>query len=353
MGDVGGATVMVTAEAARRYCAAVFERAGLPARDAACVAEGLVDADLRGVTTHGLVRFPVYVERLRRGVVTAQPALRVVGGRGAAVVLDGDNGFGQVVAAEGMRRAVELARTHAVGVCAIRNSSHLGALAFIATLAVPHGMIGVAMSITQPVVAPWGGTLPKLGNNPFAVAVPAGDRPPIVLDMACSQVARGNLILASKLGRRIPPGWALDARGRPTQDPDAGLHGSLMPVGGHKGSGLALVIGILGGLLSGAPASPGCGDVLDMTRPQHFGHLVAAVDIAAFGPAPDFLAAVEEMARDVKATPCAEGVAEIFLPGEIEHGRRAAALLDGFPVSRPVLDEVRAAGAAFGVSWPA
>jgi LDH2 family malate/lactate/ureidoglycolate dehydrogenase len=279
--------------------------------------------------------------------------MRVVGGRGATVVLDGDQGFGQVVGAEGMRRAVGLARVHGVGVCAIRNGTHLGALAYIAAMSLPHRMIGIVMSITNPVIAPWGGVVPKVGNNPLAVAVPAATRAPVILDMACSQVARGNLILASKLGRSIPPTWALDEQGRPTEDPVAGLRGSLMPAGGHKGSGLAVVVAILGGLLAGSPFGAGCGDLFDMTRPQRLGHLVMALDIAAFGPASGFLQAMDGMIADLKETPHAEGVEGIWMPGEMERRRREERLRDGFPVSRVVLEEVRALGAEFGVEWPA
>ncbi len=346
-------SVVVRPEVARAFCQTVFEGAGVPGADAFLVADALIDADLRGVSTHGLVRFPIYVTRLRQGLVKAKPEMRVVGSRGATVVLDGDHGFGQVVGAEGMRRAVGMTQEHGVGLCAIRNSTHLGALAYIAAMALPHRMIGVAMSITNPVIAPWGGVVPKVGNNPLAVAVPAGTRPPVIFDMACSQVARGNLILASKLKQAIPPTWALDEQGRPTEDPDAGLRGSLMPVGGHKGAGLALVVAILAGLLAGSPFGAGCGDIFDMTRPQRLGHLVMALDIAAFGPAPAFLQAMDGMIADLKDTPRAEGVEEIWMPGEMERRRREERLRDGFPVSRVVLDEVRAIGAEFGVQWPA
>src|SRR3990167_3967955 len=345
--------LLVRADVARPFCQQVFEAAGLSRGDAFLVADALIDADLRGVSTHGLVRFPIYVTRLRKGLVNAKPQMQVVRTKGATVVLDGDHGFGQVVGAEGMRRAVGLAREHGVGMCAIRNGTHLGALAYIAAMALPHQMIGITLTITNPVIAPWGGVVPKLGNNPLAVAVPAGNRPPVILDMACSQVARGNLILASKLGKTIPSTWALDERGQPTQDPDAGLRGSLMPVGGHKGSGLALVVAILGGLLAGAPFGAGCGDIFDMTRPQRFGHLVMALDIAACCPLPEFLQAMDGMIRDLKSSSRGEGVEEIWMPGELEMRRREERRRDGFPVSRVVLDEVRAVGAEFGVSWPA
>lgn len=345
--------VTVSAEAARGFCQAVLERAGLAQEDAYLVADALVDADLRGVSTHGLVRFPIYVTRLRKRLVNPNPRMRAIQERGATLVLDGDDAFGQVVGAEAMRRAVLLAREHGVGMCAARNSNHLGALAYIAALALPHQMIGITLTITNPVIAPWGGIVPKLGNNPLAVAIPAGDRPPIILDMACSQVARGNLILASKHHTAIPPSWALDERERPTEDPDAGLRGSLMPVGGHKGSGLALIVGILGGLLAGSAFGAGLGDIFDMTRSQRFGHLILAIDIGACRPVPEFLRGVQEMVLDLKTTPKVEGTEEIYMPGELEARRREERLRHGFPVSRVVLDELMAVGSEFGVQWPA
>ncbi len=344
--------IRVPAEAMRDFCRHVFERAGLPAPDALLVADALIDADLRGVSTHGLVRFPIYVARLRRGLINPKPEFRLLRKTGATLVLDGDNGFGQVVGAEGMRRARAVAREAGIGLCAIRHSNHLGALAYIAAMALPDQMLGIVMSITNPVIAPWGGTTPKLGNNPLAVAVPAGGRPPIILDMACSQVARGNLILASRLGKPIPLTWALDDRGRPTDDPNAGLRGSLMPVGAHKGSGLAVIIGILGGLLAGVPFGAGLGDIFDMTRPQRLGHLIMALDIASCCPPAEFFQAVEGMIQDIKASPRAEGVEEIYLPGELEWRRREAFLAEGFPASPEVLEDVRAIGAEFGVAWP-
>lgn len=344
---------IVSADAARTFCQEVFERAGLPRGDAFLVADALIDADLRGVSTHGLVRFPIYVTRLRKGLVNPTPRMQVVQSRGATQVLDGNDGFGQVVGGEGMRRAVALARDHGVGLCAIRNSSHLGALAYIAAMALPHQMIGITLTITNSVIAPWGGVVPKLGNNPLAVAVPAGAYPPVILDMACSQVARGNLILASKLGRAIPITWALDDHGTPTDDPDAGLKGSLMPVGGHKGSGLALIVGILGGLLASSPFGAGLGDIFDMTRPQRLGHLVMAIDIQACCPLPEFLRAMDAMIRDLKATPRAEGVEEIFMPGELELRRREERRTRGFAVSQVVLDELLGVGRELGVPWPA
>ncbi len=346
-------SAIVSADEARRFCQAVFQRAGLPERDAFLVADALVDADLRGVSTHGLVRFPIYVKRLRKGLTNPAPALRVVGGRGAVCVLDGDNGFGQVIAAEGMRQAVALASQHGVGMCSIRRGSHLGALAYLAALALPHQMIGITLSITNPVIAPWGGVSPLLGNNPLAVAVPAGASPPVILDMACSQVARGNLIVAAKLGKPIPLNWALDEQGRPTDDPEAGLRGSLLPVGGHKGAALALIVGILGGFLAGAPFGPGCGDIFDMTRPQEFGHLAMAIDIAAFCPLPAFLGQMQEMIRAIKAAPRGQGVAEISLPGELEFRRREERLRHGIPLSAVVWEEARAIGRELGVAWPA
>jgi LDH2 family malate/lactate/ureidoglycolate dehydrogenase len=344
--------VLIRAEVARPFCQEVFAKAGVPKDDAFLVADALIDADLRGVSTHGLVRFPVYVTRLRKGLVNAKPNITVVRARGATIVLDGDNGFGQVIGAEGMRRAVGLAREYGVGMCGIQNGTHLGALAYVAAMALRHQMIGITLTITNPVIAPWGGVIPKLGNNPLAVAVPAESRPPIIFDMACSQVARGNLILASKTGRKIPLTWALDTKGKPTEDPDEGLKGSLMPVGAHKGSGLALVVGILGGLLAGSQFGARLGDIFDMTRPQRLGHMVMAINIQDCCPLPEFLQAMDGMIDDLKNTPQAEGVDEIWLPGEMEMRKREERLRNGFPVSKVVLDEVRAAGAECGVKWP-
>ncbi len=315
--------VRVAAPPLRAFCQTVFERAGVPADSAFLVADALIDADLRGVSTHGLVRFPIYVARVRQRLINPTPEFRVIRQQGATVVLDGDDGFGQVVGAEGMRRAVALARDHGVGLCAMRNSSHLGALAYVAVMAISQRMIGIVMTITNPVIAPWGGVMPKLGNNPLAIAVPAGDREPIILDMACSQVARGNLILADKMGKPIPLTWALDNSGTADRRPRRGPRGLATARGRTQRRG------------SGPHRRPlgrgvGRGTVRRRLR-RYLRHDAApavgtsghGLDVAACCPFPDFVGAVTAMIDECKASPRSEGVEEIFMPGELEARRRA------------------------------
>ena len=239
-------------------------------------AHSLVEADLRGVESHGLVRLAIYAERLRRGAIASRPHITVVRQSSATAVVDGGNGMGQVVGAYAMRLAIEKGRAGEPAFVSVRNSNHFGAAAYFAEMAVAEDMIGVAYTIGGiNHMTPWGGAEAILGNNPFAVAFPVRNAPPVVLDMACSVAARGKIIVAAKENVPIPADWAVDRDGVPTTDAKAALEGFVSPVGGPKGYALTLAIGLLSTMLSGA----GFGSEVthmyeDFERPQNIGHLV-------------------------------------------------------------------------------
>lgn len=333
----------------------VLEVVGVPDEEAALFADLLVEADCRGVHSHGLMRLPVYVARIQGGAMAAKTVLRVVSESPGTLLLDGGNGPGHVTCARAMDMAIDRARVNGVGVVAIRNSNHNGTQAGYAMRAVSAGMIGLCATLGGNVMAPWGGVTPLLGNNPFGLAAPTAEGPPFVLDMACSIAARGWIMLAEKRGEPIPEGWAIDAQGNPTQDPTTALAGTVLPIGGHKGYGLSMLVAILTGVLTGAAVGTAGflgRDFRQATdRPQDCGHLLAALDIARFMPVPVFKARMDQLIRDMRAAERAPGVERIYVPGGVEHASALEAEKLGVPIEEAVLKELEALGRRLGVAW--
>ena len=340
--------LIISADVLKAWVRDVFLHEGLSEKDAELVGDALVSADLRGVESHGVMRVPVYVRRLRQGLINGRPAVRVVREQGAAVLMDGDNGMGQVVGAAAMEEAIRRARQYGVGVVGCRNSNHFGMAAYFAMQALPHGMIGVALSNAPATMPPWGGTASYLGTNPLAVAVPARGEPPIVLDMAMSVVARGKIILAAQQGVPIPPDWAIDERGRPTTDPLQALRGAVLPFGGPKGYALAVIVEVLAGVLTGAAFGPHVGGLYESSSPQRLGHLVAAVHVESFLPLDAFLGRIDQLVREIRAVPAAEG-GRVYLPGEREWVTEQTRRREGIPLASSIVEELRVLGEEIGL----
>lgn len=331
----GDKVVVVRATRLRRFVQEVLVRTGMPEKDAALVADSLVQANLRGVDSHGVGRlFPMYIQKLQSGQVNPRPRMRLIRNRGATALLHGDDGMGQVVAARAMDLAIHKARTTGIAAVGVRRSSHCGAAAYFAMRAVPRGMIGIVMtSGTSNAMAPWGGITPLLSNNPMAVAIPCDTCFPIVLDMAMSVAARGKIILAAKAGTPIPPEWALTADGEPTTDAAEAVKGLLRPVGDYKGSGLALVIGILTAILTGgAFGREILGFYENMQEPHNTGHLMLAIRIAHFMPLSAFRTRMDAVVREIKASKLARGATSILLPGELEFLTAHHRKREGIPI---------------------
>lgn len=240
---------------ARAFVGRAARHAGMPDDDVIRFVDGLVEADLRGHWSHGVVRVPPYVRALAAGVVNPMPRVEAVHQFGATALLDGDNGHGMVIGQIAADRAADLAHRHGVGVVAVRNSNHTGMLAVHVLRAARRDMIGYFTSNGPAIMAPHGGREPRLSNAPFAYAIPRRTGEPIVLDMASSQVARGKVRMHADRGEPIPEGWAIDERGLPTTDAAAAMRGSVVPMAGYKGYGIALVSEILASVLPGANLS--------------------------------------------------------------------------------------------------
>ena len=341
----------------RRASSAVLEAAGLSAAHAATVAQGLVQAELRGQGSHGVSRLlDIYVERLQKRAVNPKPQMRVERQKGSTAVVDGDNGPGQVVGRYAMDVALDLAAAQGSGWVGVHHSTHYGAAAFYLQPATERGCIGVTTTNAPPNMPPWGGRQAYLGTNPLAIAIPTGEYGPIVLDMATSVVAKGKIQLMAKEGREtIPENWALDAKGRPTQAIAAVLEGGMMlPVGGPKGYGLALAVEVLSALLSGADFGPHLGNMYrDFDRPQNIGHFFGALQIEAFLPLETFLNRIDTLVYEMKGIPRMDGIDEILLPGEIERRCEVRYREEGIPIDPDVYDEIARIAAQFDVTPPA
>ena len=323
-----------------------FEGAGLSAWAARTVAEALVDSDMRGVPSHGVMLMPMYLDRLRAGSVSTREQAEVVSEGGAVTVLDAHHGLGQLTGDQAMRLAVERSREYGAGVTVVRHAFHFGGAYRYALAAARSGCIGIAASNTRPMMPAPGGAKAVVGNNPLAIAAPAADgAEPIVLDMALSEAALGKIRLAAQEGRDIPPTWATDAEGRPTTDPEAAIAGLLLPIGLHKGYGLALMVDVLTGVLAGGGFGQRVnGLYADVAVPNDVAHMFVALDVAAFAPPDAFAERLATLAAEVTGADRAPGVERVYLPGELAAERRAAAARDGVALDRSTLDALKAAG---------
>lgn len=334
--------------------ARVFAGAGLADDAAATVAGALVDADLRGIPSHGSMLVPMYVDRLRAGSVSTAERAETVLDAGAVAVLDGGDALGILTGDQAMALAIEKARAHGLGAVAVRRAFHFGGAFRFVQQAAAAGCIGIAAANTRPLMPAPGGAETVVGNNPIAFGVPRADGEPIVLDMALSEVALGKIRLANQDGREIPATWATDADGRPTTDAAAAIAGMLLPAGGHKGYGLALIVDLLTGVLSGGAFGAGVrGLYADVTAPNDCAHLFLALDLEAFGDRAGFEARAAELARQTTESRRAPGVDRLLLPGQLEAERYAAHRRDGIPVEPSVLDALARTAGELGVALDA
>jgi LDH2 family malate/lactate/ureidoglycolate dehydrogenase len=340
-------------DALRSFVTALYLAAGLPKQDAALVADSLVDADLRGHSSHGVMRAAWYIDRVQSGVMTPVTDPTFVVDAGAIAVMDGHDGVGQVIARSAMMDAVARSRRHGVGIVSVRNSNHHGALGYFTRMAAEEGCIGVLIANGSPAMAPWGGRSKVVGNNPWSIAAPAGRHPPMMLDIANTVVARGKIFLARQKGTPIPPGWAIDAEGRPTTDPVAALGGVILPMAEHKGYAISLMMDVLAGVLSGSGAMTEIGGPYQAEKRSRSGHFVMALDIAAFGAREVFEQRIERMIAEIKAVPLAEGFNEVFYPGEIEALNEQRHRRDGLALPDQARRDLAKVAGALGVTVPA
>ena len=346
------ATATVDARDLEQFGIEALTKLGVPEADARDTVAAMMLADLRGVHTHGMMLLPVYVPRIQQGGINPRPDVRVVQQRGAVAVLDADRGLGHVAASRAMRLAMDRAAEYGIGAMGVRNANHYGAASSYALMAIERGMIGLSTCNTVIAMPATGGASPVIGNNPLAVAVPGGQRPPIVLDMATSTVAGYKLFIAMQRGEKIPLGWALDKDGNPTDDPKLGWDGMLTPIGGVKGYGLAVILEVLNGLLTGALFGTDLPWAKDH-QSENLGFFFLAIDVAAFMPRDQFAARVDAFAEQIKASKLAPDSPGVFLPGELEWAKYQERRERGIPFEGFVWDRLTTVASELGVPLPA
>jgi len=346
------ATNRIGASALEQFAASVLLAAGLPAADAREVAALMVRADLGGAEGHGVFRLPQYVRRIVAGGINRTPTIQVTRERAAMALIDGDNGMGHLVMKTAAHKAIEKAASAGVGWVGVHHSNHAGPASLYAMMPLQHDMIGLYLAVGNANhLPPWGGIDMLLSTNPIAVAVPALEEPPIVLDMASTVAAYGKVKTKAQRGETMPEGWMIDREGRPLIDPRRADEGFLLPIGGYKGYGMALLFGLLAGTLNGAAMGADTVDFnKDDTSVTNTGQAIVAIDIAAFMPVDAFKRRVDAIARDMRGSRRLPGVERIWLPGEQSHERRIAYARDGIPLAASVVKSLDTLADQLGVT---
>ncbi len=311
------------------FATAVYVRTGMPEEDARLAADTLVQADLWGHQSHGVMRLSWYVARLRAGVCDPAAKPEAVVDAGAIAVLDGKDGMGQVLTARAMQDAIRRAKAHGIGAVALRNSNHFGTAMYFTLMAARAGCVGFLSTNASPAMAPWGGRRKTVGTNPWSWAAPAGSHPPMVLDIANTGVARGKIYLARQKGQSIPEGWAINAAGAPTTDPAEAIEGIILPMAGHKGYAIAVVMDMLSGVLTGSAFGTGVHGPYQTEHRSGAGQFMIALDIAAIQPLAEFGARMDRLIAELKSVPLAQGFEEVVYPGEIEARNDIRSRADG------------------------
>lgn len=346
-------TIPVDADKLRTFITGVLRSMEVPEADAGFVAGVLVEADLRGVDSHGATRLTGYVGMMDRGYVNPMPDIKVISQMGSTTLLDGDLAFGMLVARKGMDMAIANAREHGMGMTVSRNMTHTGLLGYYTMTAAANGFIGMTMNNGPVIVPPYGSTTPLFATNPFSVAFPADKEEPIVLDMATSMVAAGKLRIAEKRGDKIPMDWGLDRDGNPTDDPTEVLqHGHLQWAGGYKGFGLATMIESMTGVLSGGLFG------LDSPELKHFGEdpllqsgAYIAINIEAFMPLNEYKQRVDRLVQMIHSTQKAPNADGVYISGQLEFERKRDRTANGIPMSSFVHDELQELSQRFGIDF--
>jgi LDH2 family malate/lactate/ureidoglycolate dehydrogenase len=361
------ATGRIRADALIEFTERVFESLGVPEEDAHITAEVLVSADLRGVDSHGVARLRRYVDGIRNGLMNPQPDVQTITETPTTALIDAGSGLGQPVSYRAMERAIDKALDYGTGFVSVRMSNHFGIAGYYAMMALEHDCIGIAMTNSGRHVLPTFGRVPMLGTNPIAVAAPAGEEFPFVLDMATSTVPMGKLEVYRRLDKAMPLGWAADETGQPINDVERAMRldrkregGGLLPLGGagetlsgHKGYGLALMVEILSGVLAGAAYSDLLGSE---SEPEggvvNLGHFFCALRVDAIRPVDEFRASMDDLQRRLKNTPKAEGQDRVYVHGEKEYEEADRRSRDGIPLNPRVAEDLLGLSSELGVPFP-
>ena len=336
----------------RTFAESLLERAGLGSFEARRVVDNLLDADLRGVYSHGLSFLDFLVGRVQKGGVNPRPQVRIVSDRGAVLLLDADRGPGQVAGHRAMTLACSRARESGVAAAGVFRSNHFGTAGYYARMAADQGLIGLAVSNTGACMAPWGGSTPTYGTNPLAIAVPTGGEFPLMIDIALSRAAWGKIMLTLNRGDPIPDDWVLDRKGVPTTDPEEVVRGMPAPMGNHKGYGLAVMVDVLSGVLTGALFGRQINPWPGEEEPQDTGHFFLALSVEHFMEPDRFLARVQDYVGQLKSSELAPGFDEVLVPGEPDWRMVRKSLSEGVCLEPATWKTLERLSAELGVPCP-
>lgn len=328
-----GTQIRVGSGALAAFGTAVLEAEAVPPADALLLADSLVTAELWGHASHGMLRLPWYVARLRSGATERVTRTQVVRDQGAVAVLDGRHGIGQVVTARAVELGIERARRHGISGVAVRNSGHFGTAAYFTRRAAEAGCVAFLATNASPAMAPWGGRAKSIGTNPWSMAAPAGRHGVVVMDLANTAVARGKVYLAAERGEAIPPDWAATADGTPTTDPREAIEGLILPMAGPKGYVIAFMMDVLAGALTGSAFGDAVAGPYEPDRRSGAGHLLITIDVASLCEPTEFAARVEDLVDQTQGGPLAAWADEILVPGQLEDRSRERLAADGIPLA--------------------
>lgn len=322
------------------YTSAIFELAGVAGEDASVTAKILVESEARGAASHGLSRVRPYIRRLLDGRMNPSGTCHVLREKDATIAFDAHNGLGPTIAYRAMHAAMERAKRYGVGLSTVRNSNHFGQALAYSLLAAEADMVGIAVSNASPRIAPWGSRAPLLGNNPWSIAIPCKDRPPVVIDLANSVAAAGKIRQAQMRGDAIPVGWGLDADGKDTTRPAAALAGSLLPFGNHKGAAITLALGLVTGVLAGGVPDWEVRSV-DAADAQNVSQAFLVIDPGALRGSEAYLADASRFADTVASSPARDESEPVRLPGERGFAALARVEREGLRLEEPLLEQLR------------
>ncbi|KAK4225128.1 Malate/L-lactate dehydrogenase [Podospora fimiseda] len=342
--------ILVKHQDTKAFVVSLLEASGVPKKNAEVVAHGLVAADLRGVDSHGINRIPSYLARIRNNILDpkAEPTLTQV--TPVVAQVDGHNGFGFPAAHLGMETAISMARTFGIGMVSVKHSNHFGMSAWIVQQAIDAGFMSLVFTNSSPALPVWGGKSQLMGVSPIACGAPGGENSiPFILDMAPSVAARGKIHKALRRGEKIPQGWALDENGRQTTDPAEALKGVMLPMGGPKGSALAIMMDVFSGVLSGSAFAGGVTGPYDMSKPGDVGHFFVAIKPDLFLSLEEFKERMDILYQKVVSSEKMEGVERILFPGELEQLTEKKRLKEGIPFVHAEVDALNKEAERLGV----
>lgn len=332
------------------FATSVYAAVGMPQADAHLAADTLVQADLWGHQSHGVMRLSWYVARLQAGVCDPVAKPKFIVDAGALAVIDGQDAMGQVLTTHAMQDAIRRAKAHGIGAVGLRNSNHFGTAMYFTLMAARAGCVGFLSTNASPAMAPWGGRKKAVGTNPWSWAAPAGNLAPMVLDIANTGVARGKIYLARQKGQPIPLGWALNAAGAPTTDAAEAVDGIILPMAEHKGYAIAVMMDMLSGVLTGSAFGAAVHGPYQTDHRSGAGQMMIVLDISAMQPLAEFGERMERYVDELKSVPLAQGFTEIVYPGELEARNNAKNRAEGLILPDDTIADLRKTGELYGVS---